>query len=79
MGIKCPRCKGLVVSDKVLSEFMYWVNMLRCVNCGWVKSEEVTPYAVKTENRRTNKLDELQLYRTRSRGSKCDSDSVQYQ
>ena len=75
----CPRCKGLIIKDKVLAESMYWVGMLRCINCGWIQLEEVLPYAIKTENRRTNKLDELQLYRTRSRGSKCDSDSVQYQ
>jgi hypothetical protein len=64
---RCSKCEGLIVRDTVLSELMYWINMLRCVNCGKVQLEEVIPYAVKTENRRTNKLDELELYKTRNR------------
>jgi len=78
LSYKCPKCKGLLVKDSVLSEFMYWLDMLRCVNCGWIKTLEVRPHAIKTKNRRTNRMDELELYRTRSRGFKRDSNSVQY-
>lgn len=64
---KCKRCKGLVISDIFICEGSYWMNGLRCVNCGWVKLEEkVVSHANKTKDRGVNKLDELQLYRTRS-------------
>lgn len=65
---RCPRCKGLVVNDLVLCETSYWLNGLRCVNCGWVKlPEKVADYAFKTRDRQSNKLDELELYKIRSR------------
>lgn len=76
---KCYRCKGLLVNDVVLSELHYWIKCIRCVNCGCIKLEEVIPYAIKTENRRTNRMGELELYRARSRRTECDSNSVQYQ
>jgi hypothetical protein len=76
---KCPKCKGLIVDDVVLCEASYWMAVLRCINCGWVKLQEKVSYANQTKDRRTNRMDELELYRTRRRDSKCNSDSVQYQ
>jgi len=74
--MRCPKCKGLVVVDSILSESMYWMDILRCVNCGRVTSKEVVSYAIKTEDKRTNRMDELELYRTRSRGTKCSSNTI---
>jgi len=76
---KCPRCQGLVVEDKFLCEASYWMGGVRCVNCGWVHlKEKVIDYAFKEKAGRTNKLDELELYRTRSRGVKRGSYSIQH-
>lgn len=79
MDITCPRCKGLVVNDNVLAENAYWLDSLRCVNCGWVKLEEkVIKYAYQAKDRRTNRMDELELYRTRRRSPKCYSYHIQH-
>ena len=76
---RCPKCKGLLIDDIFLCEASYWMGGLRCVNCGWVKlQEKVISYANQTKDRRVDKLDELQLYRTRSRGIKRDSYSIQH-
>ena len=75
----CPRCKGLVVDDAFLCETSYWIGGLRCVNCGWVKlQEKVINYAFKKKAGRVDKLDELELYRTRSRGTKRGSYNIQH-
>ena len=75
----CPRCQGLVVGDTFLCETSYWINGLRCVNCGWVKLEEkAIYYAGQTKTRRVNELDELELYRTRRRSPKYYSYHVQH-
>lgn len=67
--MRCPKCKGLLVDDLVLAENAYWLEGLRCINCGWVKLEEkVVNYANQTKDRRVNKrVDELELYKIRSR------------
>lgn len=67
---RCLRCKGLLVSDIFLCDSTNWLRGLRCVNCGWVKiqEEEVKVYANKEKDRGTNKTDELELYKIRSRG-----------
>lgn len=36
----CIRCKGLVVKDYV-SFFCIWIQQLRCLNCGWIKLEDL--------------------------------------
>lgn len=77
--MKCSRCKGLVISDTFLCETSYWMEGFRCVNCGWVRlNKEVKEYASQTKDNRVNKLDELELYRTRSRGVKRSSHSIQH-
>ena len=76
---RCPKCKGLLVDDLVLAENAYWLSGIRCVNCGLFKlTDKVINYANQTKDRRTNKLDELELYRIRSRGIKCSSYSIQH-
>lgn len=75
---KCTRCDGLLISDIVLSELMYWIHITRCVNCGWVKLREVSSNADTTKSRRTNKLDELELYRSRGRSLKRYRYNLQY-
>lgn len=77
LNYRCPRCNGLIVPDTFLCETSYWLDGLRCVNCGWVKlKEKAINYACKETTRRVNKLDELELYRSRSRGTKCSSHSI---
>jgi hypothetical protein len=74
----CPRCKGLVVADVFVHVYQY-VPGVRCLNCGWVKfDEEKVIYANQTKVRRTNQLDELELYRTRRRSPKCYSYHIQH-
>lgn len=54
--MKCPRCQGLVISDIFLCESSYWVNGLRCLNCGWVKlQKKVIDYASQTKARGVDK------------------------
>jgi uncharacterized Zn finger protein len=77
--MNCSKCKGLVVLDVVLSESMYWIDMLRCVNCGKVQLNEAINYASKTKAKRINKLGELELYRSRSRNIKRSSNILQHQ
>lgn len=63
---KCPRCQGLVVDDILLCEVSYWMGVLRCVNCGWVKlQEKITTYV---NREKPKQVDELELYKIRSRG-----------
>lgn len=77
MGIKCPKCKGFVVEDTTLAESAYWVLSLRCINCGWVKlNEKVLSYANQTKDRGIDRVDELELYRTRRRNPKCRSNNI---
>lgn len=67
----CPKCKGLVLGDTFLNESCYWMHGLRCVNCGWVKwlsMERVGTNDSKIKNRKVNNIDELELYKIRSRG-----------
>lgn len=78
MGVTdlCGKCKGLFVSDLFLCDD-YWINGIRCVNCGNVKlNEKVIIHANQTKDNRVNKLDELQLYRARSRGTKRNSHNI---
>jgi hypothetical protein len=73
----CNRCKGLLIQDTVLAESGYWINCLRCINCGWVwLSKKVIYYANQTKDRRIDRVDELELYRTRRRNPKCRSNSI---
>lgn len=79
LSCRCSKCKGLIVEDNTLDENAYWVHILRCVNCGkvWVKlNEKVINYAYQTKDRRTDRMDELELYRTRRRNPKCHSNSI---
>lgn len=79
MDIRCSKCKGLLVSDMFLDDSSYWLSGMRCVNCGSVKlDEKVISNAYKETNRRVDRMDELELYRTRSRGVKRYRNSVQH-
>lgn len=74
----CPKCKGLWIPDIFLCD-NYWIDGIRCVNCGKVKlNEKAIIHANQTKGNRANKLDELQLYRTRSRSTKRSSYDIQY-
>lgn len=78
MGIKCKKCQGLVVEDSFRQEDR-WLPGFRCVNCGHIKiDEEKVKYANQKTNRRINKLDELELYRTRGRYIERSSYSIQH-
>lgn len=76
--MNCPKCKGLIVQDTMMTESFCRICTLRCVNCGWVKigNREVDSHE---KARRANKLGELELYRTRSRSIKRSSNILQYQ
>ena len=72
----CPKCEGLLVSDIAIAESQ-WITTIRCVNCGFVKyNKEARSYANKTKDRRTIRVGELELYRSRSRGAECNSNSL---
>ena len=38
---KCMRCKGLVVLDYIDYLSSMWLKQLRCLNCGWIKVEDI--------------------------------------
>jgi len=71
----CPKCKGLIVKDVVLSKSYYWMDILRCVNCGLVKpcNSEAEAYE---KARRADKLDELELCRAGGGSVKRDSNII---
>jgi hypothetical protein len=76
--MRCPKCQGLVVEDTFICEEGYWLSGGRCVNCGKVYlKENAINYTFKNKIGQVNKLDYLQLYRTRSRGIKRGSHSMQ--
>lgn len=77
---KCPRCQGLIIDDMFLCETYCWLYGFRCVNCGWVKlQDKVIDYANnKTAGGSVNRMDELELYRTRSRRFINNRDNVQH-
>ena len=41
LNCECIRCKGLVVLDYISYFSSIWLKELRCVNCGWVKVEDL--------------------------------------
>jgi hypothetical protein len=80
MGItKCDKCSGCIVQDTFSLNFQ-WIPGTRCLNCGRVKfaEEKVEQHADKTKDRGTDRMDELELYRTRRRSPKCYSYHVQH-
>ena len=75
----CSKCKGLLVPDAVPCETGYWLYGVRCINCGASKlNEKIQTYVNQTKDRRTNKPDELELYRTRSGRTKRGSYNIQH-
>lgn len=75
---RCSKCKGLLIPDIFLCD-NYWISAIRCINCGNVKlDEKAIINANQTKDKRTHKLDELQLYRTRRRDTKRSSNNLQY-
>lgn len=80
MDITCEKCKtGFVITDLFIQDNQ-WLPGYRCINCGWMKIDEtkVKHHANKETARRPNKLDELELYRTRSRNTQRSSHSIQH-
>lgn len=74
---RCDKCNGLLVEDVSLSDQFYWIYSIRCVNCGKVTLGKEVIHATK-KDRRINRMDEFQLYRTRSRDIKRSSHSIQH-
>jgi hypothetical protein len=76
---KCPKCNGCVVRD-TFSFSSQWVPGVRCLNCGRIEfdEEKVKQYADQTKDRGTDRMDELELYRTRRRSPKCYSHHIQH-
>ena len=75
--LNCDKCKGLLVSDTFIDAFQRRTG-IRCVNCGSIKLDGVIPHEYKTKDKRNNKSNELELYRTRRRSTKRNSNAVQH-